>query len=118
MAMPQPVDLSLWLANLSTVHMMVSVYLTCMKAKQYLGHEAVVMPESLFLTCKTAKQYLGHEAVVMPQPVDLWMRVEPANGSTVHVAPHKADSYAFGLGQVLQTSYEVVSLAMMLPCSA
>ena len=54
----------------------------------------------------------------MPQSVDLWMRVEPANGSTVHIAPHKADAYALGLGQVLEASYQIVPLAMMLLCSA
>ena len=78
------------------------------------AHEMV----PLYLACTKAKQYLGHEAVVMPQSVDLWVCVEPANGSTVHIAPHKADTDALGLGQVLEASYQIVSLAVMLLCSA
>lgn len=61
-------------------------------------------------------QYLGHEAVVESEAMDLGLGIQSAHPCYMHIAPHKADANVFGLGQVLQASYQVVPLPMMLTC--
>lgn len=61
--------------------------------------------------------HLWHESMVMSEPVHFGGCVEAADGCTVHVPAHKADAYAFGLCQVLEASYEVMPLSVVLPCT-
>lgn len=52
--------------------------------------------------------------MVISEAVNLGLGVQSAHPSYMHIAPHKADTDVSGLGQVLQTSYQVVPLPMML----
>lgn len=54
--------------------------------------------------------------MVISEAVDLGLGVEAPHPSHMHISPYKADSHILGLGQVLQSGYEVVPLPVMLPC--